>query len=329
MFFLILIYILYSSFTYSADSSSLNFCDSFFKVYVSGCDNRASSNVAGGSFPLLFDAFNLSPANLPTYVTPTGIEFFKGEAESNFALIKGFKKFGLGGLSRSTKNTFMSEVENYEIALKNQVSSYTSTMTDSFKNYGLSFDAFNLPNTLVMPIGISYKYNPEKKVGSAVLGFSFRTPILNVSYSYNQESPKSFIDNNGSTVKEKITINKLSAGLKYRTLMADYMLSVQNHDTNYQNAGNSSYYNTSGTYQVKTHILSATWQWGDINFTYASRNQEDSRFIGNETYLNSIGYKKHHDMYGIRYSIGNIFNIGAYHNYIIGEDYSFLAQLML
>lgn len=325
----LIIFTLISPIVYGANSSSLNFCDSFFKVYVSGCDNRASSNVAGGSFPLLFDAFNLSPANIPTYLTPAGIEYFKGEAESNFALIKGLKQFGLGGLSRATKNTFMSEVENYEIALKNRVNNYTSTMTDSFKNIGFAFNLLNIPNTITLPFGASYKFNPDKNVASAVLGLSLRTPIINMSYSFNQESPDPFQDNNNSTVKEKITIQKMSAGLKYRTLMADYVLMIQDHETIYENSGSSSYYNTTGSYQVKTHIFSATWQWGDANFTYASRSQSDSRFIGNESYLETINYKKRHDMYGMRYSLGKYLNLGVYHNYIIEEDFSFLAQLLL
>ncbi|MEI8347362.1 MAG: hypothetical protein WCG27_07840, partial [Pseudomonadota bacterium] len=94
-------------------------CDSIFRSTNYGCDDLARSNNLGGSFPQLFDAFNINPSAIPTKLTPVGLEVFSSGGDFNYSLLKGHNVAGTAFSSSDTESLFFSNMNNYEVASRN------------------------------------------------------------------------------------------------------------------------------------------------------------------------------------------------------------------
>lgn len=93
-------------------------CSTIYRSNNYGCGDSASSNSAGASLPLIFDAINLSPSNLPLYEAPVGVEAFMDHGKWNFSLIKGNENVGAGFSYQGSPGVYFSGFENYKINLK-------------------------------------------------------------------------------------------------------------------------------------------------------------------------------------------------------------------
>lgn len=109
-FLFIFLFLAPLSTAYSIDLD--NWCDTIFKSTGVGCEDMTRSNSVGGSFPLLFDAFNVNASSLPVNITPVGIEAFYDGEKPNFASVKGFDGFGFGASMAETEAVFFSEANN-------------------------------------------------------------------------------------------------------------------------------------------------------------------------------------------------------------------------
>src|SRR3990167_7522626 len=79
------------------------------------CESRpAYKTISGGPYPAFADMFNINPASIPVVDAPLGVEGIASTSgnryakeDINFALIKGFQRFGTAASSNSD-NTFYS-----------------------------------------------------------------------------------------------------------------------------------------------------------------------------------------------------------------------------
>lgn len=131
-------------------------CSTIYRSVNYGWDDSSSSNSPGASFPLLFDAFNLSASNLPTYRAPIGIEAYSAGDDWNFALIKGFEGFGLGTAVKNSDVTFFSNFENHKLLLKS-LSGYNDQMLSPYMLFGGGVEGIKIPNIFNLPLGLSLK----------------------------------------------------------------------------------------------------------------------------------------------------------------------------
>lgn len=317
MFILFILTVLFSSDLQAAGP----LCDTIFRSTNIGCEDQASSNSSGGSYPLLFDAFNFNPSALPTFITPVGVEAYYAEKKVNFALIKGTKGLGFGASAKNSSTTFFSGSENYKVALSNTNPSYKSSSLDKYINLGTAVNVLKLPNAGSLPLGLGYRYNPETKKWSLNPGFELRTSLLSLGLSYNRETADKYYDGYYDLQEERENTS-FNAGLKISKLLLGYsLINQKNSILYYQHLAEVADFRS--TYTVTTHIYSSTLVTDHMSFTAAYRTQNDSRL--ESAYAGST-YKKSHTLFGAAYKTDRV-ELGAFYNYVLNEDVSAVAKL--
>lgn len=296
-------------------------CDTIFKSSNVGCNDQAASNSSGGSYPLLFDAFNFNPSALPTFPTPVGIEAYLNNNKVNFAFIKGIENVGFGASSKNSNTTFFSGAENYKVALSNSSSSYKSTSLDQYINVGTALNLLKIPSIGSLPLGLSYRYNPETKKWTFNPGFEIRTSIFSLGLSYNRETPDKYNDGFYTLQEERENIS-MNAGLKFTNLLLGYSLIYQRDSTRYF-MPQSTILSSSTIHTVGTHIFSSTLITSNMSFTAAYRKQNDS--LLQSAYVGTA-YKTSHTLIGASYKSEH-FELGAFYNYVLNNDISMLVKI--
>lgn len=317
MFFFLLLAALFSSKTLAAGGP---ICDTIFRSSNVGCDDQASSNTSGGSYPLLFDAFNFNPSALPTFPTPVGVEGYYTDKKVNFALIKGLENVGFGASSKKSNTTFFSGSENYKVALNHSNPAYKSSSLSQYVNLGTALNILKIPEIASLPFGLSYRYSPETKKWTLNPGIEIRTALLSLGASYNRELADKYNDS-FSSLQEERENTLMNANIKLSNLLLGYSLIHQKNSIHYY--FNSSSVTSSTIYTISTHIFSGTLVTSNMSFTTAYRQQNDSRIPANYA---GAGYKKSHMLGGAAYKTERL-ELGAFYNYVLNEDISMLAKI--
>lgn len=298
-FFIFIIFLF--PFTLHAQSGGSSWiCDSIFRSSNYGCNDLARSNVVGGSYPQVFDAFNINPSSIPTSLTPVGLEIFTTNGDFNFALIKGQGKFGAAFSSSETNSNFFSNVNNYEAAATAS-STQSSTSKGSYApNLNLGFSVPLLggssPSKIVPVLGVSLKRNKDTGTYKQTAGLSVNTSIFHAGASIERDSNSEKVFN-------------ASFGAKVWRLMLDFTY-FENQKTPYSNTD-------------RTTIFSSSFLWGNFEMDYAYRYQKNSLPPTGTT----INYSKYHNLFGAQYKLGDKFSCGIFHNYILDVDWSFVARI--
>ncbi|MFA6236700.1 MAG: hypothetical protein WC635_05175 [Bacteriovorax sp.] len=295
-------------------------CDTIFRSSNVGCDDQASSNTSGGSYPLLFDAFNFNPSALPTFPTPTGVEGYYTDKKLNVALIKGTQNVGFGASSKKSNTTFFSGSENYKVALNHANPAYKSSTLNQYINLGSALNILKIPEIASLPFGLSYRYSPETKKWTFNPGAEIRTAFLSLGASYNKEIADKYNDSFSNLQEERENF-LMNANLKLSNLLLGYSLIHQKNTIHY--FFNSLSVTSSTIYTISTHIYSGTMVTSKFSFTAAYRQQNDSRIPANYA---DAGYKKSHILGGAAYKTERL-ELGGFYNYVLNEDISFLVKL--
>lgn len=328
-----LMYFLFSMSIYAQEdfgglSAGGGLCDGIFRSGQWGCNDPASANNPGGSYPLLFDAFNTNPSTLPVFSSPFGLEAFYADDELNLSIIKGTNRLGLGLSHKETDMTFFSPVENYKVALKNDDDNYRESSLDSITTFGTALELLKFPGRFSFSFGLGVRYNQDKKDTTPVYGAALKFKTLSLGYSYYKETPDPYEDNFRRNTEEN-KVQNLGAGLKIGNFFFDYTVSSQQYsaETRWTIFGSTV---TRSNYTVTTSILSALYKWGNLEIIVARRNQQNSRINETEQRLlreNGVVYKEQHTLAGLTYKSGR-YSLGIHHNYVIDQDLAFLLQVL-
>jgi hypothetical protein len=306
------------------NEASASICDSIFKTSDIGCSDEWAANSAGGSYPLLFDAFNFNPAALPTYPTPFGVEAYynSNNKKVNFALLKGAEDLGFGASSKKSDTTFFSGSENYKVKLQKTKASYRAASLDQFLNLGTAYNLINIPDLGALPLGLGYRYNPETKKWTFQPGFEIRTASFSLGVSYNKETPDKYFDTYYE-IQEEIENLSINASLKIMDLLIGYSNIQQSNKTKYTQefAGNNIVLNTD--YKVITQIISGTLIIDSLSLTSAYRSQKNSQI---QSAYSGTKISNNHFLAGASFKT-NIVEIGAFYNYVLNEDVSCLVKI--
>lgn len=261
------------------------------------------SNHPGGSYPLLFDAFNINPASIPSELTPIGVEAFYDRQKFNFSLIKGHGNVGTALTTSSTEGTFFSNASNVDAALVKEQTRINPTADDDLYapnlNFGLSTDLFSANGIFSSSLGASVRYLRESKEFSQSIGLDLKSRWMNLSGSFTRKTAKT------GTMSG-------TAGLKVDSFLLDY--------TYIRNLGTTSY---------TTYILSSTYRIWKLVLTYAIRRQKLDYITQEEkeTYeANGIEIRDIHTMLGVNIKFSERFSLGAYTNYTMGRGSSIVMQ---
>lgn len=145
-------------------------CDSFKKTnpaaYEAYCKNGGGSSKPAGAGSTFNSSFNINPAGLPNEKSPYGLEAIgstvNGYLGSQFALIKGFSKFG-AGISTGSANTFYGNDLYQRIFKTSELQDFHPNETPRGKyinlNIGTSFELFKVGNSGKLSLGLSGRYN--------------------------------------------------------------------------------------------------------------------------------------------------------------------------
>ncbi|MFN8370328.1 MAG: hypothetical protein U0T83_06850 [Bacteriovoracaceae bacterium] len=187
------------------------YCSSIFKGQKTGCDDLTRSNSTGGSFPILYDAFNVLSAALPTFTTPVGVEAFYDRSKFNFSMIKGFEGVGAGASVTKTANTFYSPFNNMNTFLLQNSLTNVAAEAKPNTNLGFAFNLFGKKGAFLQStLGASTKYLSDDDFWAKEAALSLQIPYLNMGYSITSK-------------KNSEMIHTLTAGLKIWRLVADYV----------------------------------------------------------------------------------------------------------
>lgn len=311
----------------SVSWAATDICDTIFRSSNVGCTDLASSHSSGGSYPLLFDAFNFNPSALPTFPSPVGVEAYYDNKKLNFALIKGLENVGFGASAKKTDTTFFSGVENYKVALKKSaLSSYNTSSLDQNFNIGSALSFLKIKELINIPLGLAYRYNSEKKSWSFNPGFEMRTSLFTAGISFFTEKPHRYNDgfNDVQETRSNVSIN---GGFKLRNFLIDYSMIREKNDATYTSATGPSFtYNSN--YTVVTQIFSAIYVDGKLSLTSAYRTQNDSRLEGvyaTQMSANGLNYQRSHFLAGTSFKT-DIIEVGAFYNYVLNNDLSLLFK---
>lgn len=310
IFILFILVILTARPIYAVDTT--RWCDTIFKSTGIGCEDLTRSNSVGGSFPLLFDAFNVNASALPVNITPVGIEAFYDGEKPNFATLKGFDGFGLGASMAETEAVFFSEANNLKSALlRSELEDLTFGKYNRNFNVGTSVALLGKKKSfLQLTGGASARYDQTTKTWNPAISASLKTNILTIGFSRTEsESQENEISSN-----QKNSISKYSAGLRLWNLYADF-LHIRNEKTQ----------------TITTTIYSLNYSSGGFQVVYAYRKQNDP-YIDEATkdLFRSIGvdYQDTHQLYGASYRYNEKLTFGLYRNYTLDSDISFLLQFV-
>lgn len=305
LIYLTILFLINTSKIYAQDGAASGWCGSLFKSKAYGCGDRVRSNSVGGSFPLLFDAFNVNSATLPTYPTPLGVETSISGGNANFSLIKGIDDIGFGSSVSQTKNTFFSSQSNLETTLvEEQVQGESAgESNDDNLKFGTSYALFGKKGSwFQLSLGLSGVYDQNTSKIDFETGLVLKSKILSLGYS--------FVEKNSG---EKVT--GLSAGLKLSYFYFDY--------TYFEAKKNES--------TVTTRIFSANFATGGLQISYAFRKQENSIVTEQvKDAFKSLGikYDEVHTMLGASYRFSNKISVGFFTNYDLNDGGAFTIQYL-
>ncbi len=280
------------------------YCSSIFKGQKTGCDDLTRSNSTGGSFPILYDAFNVLSAALPTFTTPVGVEAFYDREKFNFSMIKGFEGVGAGASVTKSANTFYSPFNNMNTYL---LQNHLSTIAAEAKpntNIGFAFNLFGAKGAFLQSnVGVSTKYIAADNFWAKEAALSLQIPYLNLGYSLTSK-------------KASETIHTITAGLRLWRLVADYV----------------HFRDVLGSTTITTNIVSANLSFSYFHFTYAIRKQDNPYVDQIITLANQyapgfpIDYQSVHHLFGGTFKLGSKLSVGAYMNYILNKGGSMVVQ---
>lgn len=300
-------------------------CGSIFTSV--GCENLSKSNNVGGSFPSLFDAFNLNPSTLPIYNTPVGFEIYRGSDAFNFALLKGVKNLGLGISEKLTDMTFFSPIENYKRDLLNVGVNYSNAIFDPRTNLGTSVSVWTFGDFLNITAGLSFKFNPENQQWSDVFGLGLKSPYFSLAFSeYSELTPE--YDNGFYTTSQLDRYTSIQMALKLPFIYIDYSINNKTaREFNTSMIGNG----FNRTERILTKILSAKAKFGNLDIVYGTRTQYYSGTLDStiNNLLVQYGISQTggtHQLLGINYKYNRFLTLGYHYNYFLDESSSFLVQ---
>lgn len=296
----IILLVTFSFKTYAQRGGGSWICESIFRSSNYGCNDPARSNSVGGSYPQIFDAFNINPSSIPTNLTPVGLEVFTSNGDFNFALIKGQGKYGAALSSSETNSNFFSNINNYETA----ATASTTYSSASKGNYGPNLNFCfsvplvigNTPSRFVPVLGLSIKRNKDTGTYKQTAGLSLNTSLVHLGASIEKDSNNEKVFNT-------------SIGAKIWRLMFDFTY-FENMNSTYSAAD-------------RTTIFSSSFLWGNLEMNYAYRYQKNSA----PQYGTSVSYSKFHNLFGAQYRLDDKFTFGIFHNYILDVDWSFVARI--
>lgn len=286
-----------------AQDAEAGWCGSIFRSVQVGCGDLVRSNSVGGSFPLLFDAFNVNPASIPNYPTPVGVEAFMANRKINYSLIKGTKGVGFGSSIGSTKNTFFSPTSNLETTfLETQTATESSGDYEPNVNFGTSIALFGKKGSFIQSsLGGSIQFNKEAKNFDYEGGIVFKTRVITLGATITQKA-------------DKEVVYAYSAGVKMRKFFIDY-----------------TYFEAVQVEKVITKILSFNYTSGGLQLSYAYRRQVNP-FVTDvikQLYIaQGNEYDERHGMLGINYRFNDTFSLGFFTNYVLNEGSSFTVQYL-
>jgi hypothetical protein len=287
-------------------------CETIYRAHTHGCDDLARSNSLGGSFPQLFDAFNINPASIPTKLTPVGLELFTSNGDFNLALLKGMNVAGAAFSSSETEAMFFSNMNNYEMAVRSfTTASENKNSTNQglySPNYNLGFSVPllgpNLKSPLAPILGFSLRKNKDTGETKTTVGLSFNTSVIHLGASVEKDSQG-----------EKVFT--ATGGFKIYKMMADFTY-FENQKTVYSTPD-------------RTGIVSATLLWWKLEFNYGHRYQQNSYLTDQDLQtLRQYGYhyQKSHNLFGMQFRPDQKFSLGVFHNYVLGVNYSFVLRYL-
>lgn len=289
-----------------AQNNGRGWCGTIFKSEKAGCNSLSDGNSLGGSYPLLFDAFNINPSSIPTFETPLGVEAFMEDGKYNFSFIKGHGRIGSGLSYFSTDASFFSNTNNRDIMesfdqARTIVYSSANERFDPKLNYGNSINLFGSHSDAFISgsAGYNLKYNRNTQEVEKGIGIVLKTKFSNFSYSYVYEARNSILVN-------------WTFGLRWGNFIYDY----------------SQFENLAGV-PNSTYIHSIFLRLGGFNFTFAYRRQTDPAMTVEVTdmyYQFGLIYERTHTLLGASYSFNDHIRVGYYSNYILGQGSSFVFQ---
>lgn len=276
------------------------------QLYEAVCRNGSASTKPAGANSSFSDSFNISSASLPTEPSSYGLETIgsqirnfsetNGDPSLNFAIVKGFHKFG-AGVSTSGNNTFYGNDVIQRLAGPSQIESFEplEPATEGFTNLnlGTSIGLLDPHRGPAVTLGLSARYN--KVTGSWGGGPALLLTWTNVSLG-------------GGFTDEKIS--NFLPQLRFTSLLASARFSIFEAEINRldSNVG----YELSPIY-----ILTTTMTYRKLIMTFA-RRKLSYRSEGDIT----------QDHFALQYLFSKSFSAGFLYNYIPGTN-SLAAQFFL
>jgi hypothetical protein len=186
-----------------SELKAADICQYFLSVPIDNgrCQMPGLNTVTGGGFPTFSDAFNINPASIPVVSTPLGLEGTVSkdssgsfnDMNSNFAIIKGFDRFG-SGISTNSDSTFFTTniIQIIEGGTTKEQKEEFKKQLDRRPTYNigsaLAIPTFNLKNKTTPTAGYSFKYNRLSKKWDGVWGGSINSEVISFGYSYTVEN---------------------------------------------------------------------------------------------------------------------------------------------
>lgn len=168
------------------------------ELYKALCKNGSTSSKPAGANSSFSDSFNVSSASLPTEPSSYGLEIIgsqirnatetNGKPSSNFAIVKGFHKFG-AGVSTSGNNTFYGNDVIQRLNGPSLIDTFEplepATKGFSNLNIGTSLGLLNPNRGPSVTLGLSARYNKTTGTwgGGPALLLSWTNVTLGAGYT--------------------------------------------------------------------------------------------------------------------------------------------------
>lgn len=192
--------------------------------YADYCGGKGTKGKLGGAFSSFADSFNLNPASVPIGTLPLGLEFITSartqgqrESKSNIALIKGYKKVGLG-FSTEGDSTFYSNsnLQPYEgTTARDYVSSVTTIgPLAQTLNFGVALPFYS-KGKQDLNAGLSVRYNKHTQKFDPGVGGSLSLPYFTAGFSLVKQVE--------TTTSSGMNFYTLTVGTKLIFLQVEYI----------------------------------------------------------------------------------------------------------
>lgn len=280
-------------------SHAVDFCAQYSNYvplpewYDEYCKGRGVKGKIGGAFSSFADSFNLNPASIPIGALPLGVEYIasartKGDrtSKSNLALIKGYKKIGLG-FSTEGDDTFYSN---------SNLSPFSGTNPQDYigviASPGPLAKTFNF--SLALPVytrgkndvngGLSIRYNKTTGKFDPGVGVSFHLPYITAGFSLIKQVE--------TQTSSEMNFYTITGGCKLLFLQVEYVY-LQN--------------TTEFLILDPVHIVTAAGNVAGFLLTGAWRKSNDRDHRAKSQYH-----------FAVQYPFSRHFSAGYFYNYIPG-----------